>query len=167
LARVWPIPGTPGLEHRIGGIEKHVTTGHISYDPENHQKMTRMRAEKVAGIARDIPLQQVTLGDQTGDLAVVGWGSTWGPIHTAVRELRNEGLSVSHIHLRYVNPFPRNLGPLLKGFSRILVPEMNNGQLVTMLRSTYLLPAEGYSKVSGQPFKISEIMAAVRARLEK
>lgn len=163
LARPWAVPGTPGLEHRIGGIEKHHDTGHISYDPDNHQKMTLVRAAKIAGIANDIPEQAVTLGEPRGKIAVVGWGSTYGPINQAVRELRAAGVAVCHIHLRYLNPFPRNLGDLLRGFEQIIVPEMNNGQLVTMLRSTYLVPAQGVNKVTGKPFKVSEIVEAVRA----
>ena len=166
LARVWARPGTPGLEHRIGGIERSNESGHISYDPENHQKMTRIRAAKIAGIANDIPLQRAVLGGPKGKLAVVGWGSTYGPIQQGVRLARAEGLDVSHIHLRHLNPFPRNLGELLKGFGRILVPEMNNGQLVTMLRSSYLVPAEGLDKITGKPFKSSEILDAIRSRLE-
>ena len=166
LARVWAVPGTPGLEHRIGGLEKSATSGHISYDADNHQRMTDLRAGKINGIARDIPAQDVALGEVTGDLAVVGWGSTWGPINQAVARARREGLSVSHIHIRYLHPFPPNLGELLRGFRRILVPEMNTGQLVTMLRSTYLVPAEGLNKVTGKPFLISELTTAIRGRLE-
>ncbi len=166
LARVWAVPGTPGLEHRIGGLEKSATTGHISYDADNHQRMTDLRAGKINGIARDIPLQDVAQGETTGELAVVGWGSTWGPISQAVAEVRRRGLSVSHIHIRYLHPFPANLGELLRGFRQILVPEMNTGQLVTMLRSTFLVPAEGLNKVTGKPFLIGELTAAIRARLE-
>ena len=166
LARPWAVPGTPGLEHRIGGIEKAFDSGHISYEPENHQKMTATRAAKVAGIAKDIPLQQLSLGDPRGRMAVVGWGSTYGPIHQAVKQLCDEGHAVAHIHLRYLNPFPSNLGELLRGFDQVLVPEMNTGQLVTVLRSTYLVPAEGLNKVTGKPFKIGEIAEAVRSRLE-
>jgi 2-oxoglutarate ferredoxin oxidoreductase subunit alpha len=166
LARSWAVPGTPGLEHRVGGIEKDYDTGHISYDPANHQRMTDMRAAKVAGIADDVPLQGVEAGPEKGRLAVVGWGSTYGPINRAITDLCEQGLEAAHIHLRYIWPLPRNLGELLAGFERILVPEMNNGQLVTLLRSEYLLPAEGLNKVSGQPFKIAEIEAAVRERLE-
>ena len=166
LARVWAVPGTPGLEHRIGGIEKSYTSGHISYDPDNHQRMTWARSEKVARIADDIPAQEVALGEATGRVAVVGWGSTYGTIRKAVQLSRDQGMEVSHIHVRYLNPFPRNLGDLLRGFERVLVPEMNNGQLVTILRSTYLLPAEGLSKVTGKPFKVSEIADAIRAALE-
>ena len=166
LARVWAVPGTPGLEHRIGGIEKSFNTGHISYDPENHQKMTWARAEKVARIANDIPAQNVAVGEPRGRLAVVGWGSTYGTIRKAVQLSRDQGLEVSHIHVRYLNPFPRNLGDLLRSFDRVLVPEMNNGQLVTILRSTYLIPAEGLSKVTGKPFKVTEITEAISAALE-
>jgi 2-oxoglutarate ferredoxin oxidoreductase subunit alpha len=165
LARPWAVPGTPGLEHRIGGLERSYDSGDISYDPENHERMTEARAAKIAGIAGDIPLQRVELGGETGALAVVGWGSTYGPIYQAVERARQEGYDVSHIHLRYLSPFPRNLGELLRGFERILVPEMNRGQLVTLLRSEFLVPAEGLSKVKGQPFKIAEIAEAIRSRL--
>lgn len=161
LARVWAKPGTPGLEHRIGGIERSYDTGDISYDPANHQKMTDTRKAKIAGIADDIPLQGVALGEDHGRLAVVGWGSTFGAIHQAVKRCRKEGLDVSHIQIRYLFPFPRNLGELLRRFDRILVPEMNTGQLVKLLRAEYLVDAEALNKVSGQPFKIGEIMAAI------
>jgi 2-oxoglutarate ferredoxin oxidoreductase subunit alpha len=164
--RPWARPGTPGLEHRIGGIERQENTGHISYDPLNHQQMTDARIGKVAGIARDIPPQRVELGDERGRLVVVGWGSTYGPIRQAVAELREHGADVSHVHLRYLNPFPPNLGTLLSGFDRILVPEMNAGQLVTLLRAAYLVPAEGLNKVQGKPFKVSEIAQAIRDRLD-
>ena len=164
LARPWVKPGTPGLEHRIGGLEKD-DAGNISYNPANHQRMTEVRAAKIAGIADDIPPQAVAEGKDNGCLAVVGWGSTYGPINHAVNHLRAGGLDVSHLHLRYIWPLPRNLGDLLAGFERVLVPEMNNGQLLTLLRSQYLVAAEGLNKVSGQPFKISEIEAAVRERL--
>ena len=165
LAREWAIPGTPGLEHRIGGIEKDAESGHISYDPANHQRMTELRAAKIAGIAQDVPPQDVTDGDDHGHLAVVAWGSTFGPISRAVANLRAEGHDVSHVHLRYLWPLPANLGTLLGRYDHILVPEMNAGQLVTLLRSQYLMPAEGLSKVSGQPFKIHEIETAIRDRL--
>jgi 2-oxoglutarate ferredoxin oxidoreductase subunit alpha len=161
LARVWPRPGTPGLEHRIGGIERSYDTGDISYDPANHQKMTDLRQAKIQGIAEDIPLQQVNLGGSTGRLAVVGWGSTYGAIHQAVKRCRAEGLDVAHIHVRYLSPLPKNLGELLKGYERVLIPEMNTGQLISLIRSEYLLDAQGINKVSGQPFKIGEIMAAI------
>ena len=165
-AREWVLPGTPGMEHRIGGLERDFDTGNISYDPANHQKMTDLRIGKIAGIARDIPAQAVEAGNPSGRLAVVGWGSTFGPISRAVDNLRGAGLDVSHIHLRYIWPLPANLGDLLAGFEHVLVPEMNAGQLITLLRSRYLIDAEGLNKVSGQPFKISEIEATVRARLE-
>jgi 2-oxoglutarate/2-oxoacid ferredoxin oxidoreductase subunit alpha len=166
LARVWAKPGTPGLEHRIGGIERDAVTGDISYDAENHQKMTLMRQAKIDGIARDIPLQTVDQGNTTGKLAVVGWGSTYGVIHQAVKRARQSKLDVSHIHIRYMWPMPANLGDLLKGFDEVLVPEMNTGQLIDILRAEYLIDAKGLSKVSGQPFKIREIEAAIKAKME-
>jgi 2-oxoglutarate ferredoxin oxidoreductase subunit alpha len=162
LARVWPRPGTEGLEHRIGGIERSYDTGDISYEPANHQKMTDLRKAKIQGIADDIPLQEVCLGNNTGKLAVVGWGSTFGAIHQAVKRCRADGLDVSHIQVRYLSPLPRNLGELLGGFEKILVPEMNTGQLVRLIRAEYLLDADGLNKISGQPFKIGDIMAAIR-----
>jgi 2-oxoglutarate/2-oxoacid ferredoxin oxidoreductase subunit alpha len=165
LARAWAVPGTPGLAHRIGGIEKSGETGHISYDPENHQRMTTLRAAKIAGIARDIPPQSVALGEDHGALALVGWGSTFGPIQQAVRAARADGLDVSHIHIRHLSPFPRNLGELLGRFERVLVPEMNNGQLVHLLRAAYLVPAEGLNQVTGKPFRVSTLLAAIRERL--
>src|SRR5438309_1684979 len=161
LARPWARPGTRGLEHRIGGLEKDYDTGHISYDPTNHARMTQARAAKIAGIANDIPLQTMALGEDHGHLVVVGWGSTYGAIHQAVRRARNDGVDASHIHLRYLSPFPRNLRELLARFDRILVPELNNGQLAHLLRAAYLVPAEGLSKVEGKPFKVSEIAAAI------
>ena len=127
--------------------------------------MTDIRRDKIAGIANDIPDQAVSVGDDQGELAVVAWGSTYGPVYQAVRDLREQGLRVSHIHIRYLNPFPKNLGDLLSKFEHVLVPEMNAGQLVTMLRSTYLIPAEGMNKVQGKPFKITEIVDAVLANL--
>jgi 2-oxoglutarate/2-oxoacid ferredoxin oxidoreductase subunit alpha len=166
LARAWAIPGTPGLEHRIGGIEKDSESGHISYDHENHQRMTDLRAEKIARIANDVPAQTVEAGPERGPIAVVGWGSSYGPISRAVDNLLVEGMQVSHIHLRNIWPLPANLAELLGGFEHVLVPEMNNGQLVTLLRSEYLIDAEGLNKVTGQPFKISELESAIRARLE-
>ncbi|MFP6777982.1 MAG: 2-oxoacid:acceptor oxidoreductase subunit alpha [Alphaproteobacteria bacterium] len=167
LARPWVKPGTPGLEHRIGGLERAYDSGNVSYDPENHQRMTDVRVKKVEGIADDIPLQSVEVGTDSGQLAVVGWGSTYGPIRTAVRNLRAEGKAVSHIHLRYINPMPKNLGELLARFDKVLVPEMNMGQLSTILRDRFLVPAEGLHKVTGKPFRIVEIEDGIRASLEK
>ena len=167
LARPWAVPGTPGLEHRLGGIEKDSLTGAISYDPANHQRMTDTRAAKLERIADDIPLQTVEAGPDSGPLAVVGWGSTYGPINRAVGSLIERGYNVAHIHLHHLCPLPRNLGELLRRYDHVLVPEMNKGQLVTLLRANYLMPAEGLNKISGQPFKIGEIEAAVLARLEQ
>ncbi len=165
LARAWAIPGTPGLEHRIGGIEKDYNSGNISYDPDNHHKMTKVRAAKIAGIADDIPLQKMEQGEDTGDLLVVGWGSTYGAIAQAVMGARRSGLKVSHLHIRYMNPMPRNLGDLLRGFKKVSVPEMNNGMLVKVLRAEYLVDAQGFNKISGQPFKIAEIEAEIHRML--
>ncbi|HEV2568356.1 2-oxoacid:acceptor oxidoreductase subunit alpha [Sphingomonas sp.] len=165
LARPWVKPGTPGLLHRIGGIEKANLTGNIDYSPANHQLMTDLRSEKVLGIADDIPDQEVTLGEEGGKLAIVGWGSTFGPIHQAVRRQRMRGRDVHHIHMRHIWPMPRNLGVLLKGYERILVPEMNTGQLKTVLRDQFLVDAKPLNKVSGQPFRISEIEDAIERAL--
>lgn len=160
LARPWAIPGTPGLEHRIGGLEKEDITGNVSYDPENHMRMVLARAEKVARIAQDIPELEV-FGQPEGRLLVVGWGSTYGAITSAVEQMQRRGKSVSSIHLRYLNPFPRNLGDILHRFDRVLVPEMNLGQLAMLLRARFLVPAISYPKVKGQPFKISEILSKI------
>jgi 2-oxoglutarate/2-oxoacid ferredoxin oxidoreductase subunit alpha len=162
-ARPWVKPGTPELMHRIGGIEKNVGTGNIDYAPENHQKMTDLRRDKILGVAKHIPAQDVTLGRETGKIAVVGWGSSFGPIHQAVRRLRARGVDVSHVHIRHIWPLPENLGALLGGYEKILIPEMNTGQLKTLLRDQYLIDAQSLNKVSGQPFKISEIEEAVLA----
>ena len=168
LARPWVRPGTPGLEHRIGGLEKDYSGRATSPTiAANHQRMTDVRHEKIARIADDIPEQTVDQGPTEGPLAVVGWGSTYGPISSAVERSREEGLAaVSHIHLRHLSPLPRNLGDLLAGFDKVLVPEMNMGQLTTVLRSRYLVPAVSLPKVTGKPFKIAEIMDAIRAHSE-
>jgi len=158
-ARPWIKPGTPGLMHRIGGIEKHAGTGNIDYSPANHQLMTDARKAKVDGIA--VPDQEVALGESTGRLAVVGWGSTFGPIHQAVRRARKRGLSVSHIHVRNIWPLPANLGELLGGFERVLMPEMNTGQFKTVLRDQLLVDADSLTKTSGQPFTIGEMEEAI------
>ncbi len=165
LARVWIRPGTPGLTHRIGGIEKNVGTGHIDYAPANHQAMTELRAAKVLGVADSVPEQEVCLGEPGSRLAVVGWGSTFGPIHQAVRRARARGLDVAHVHIRHIWPLPKNLGDLLRTYGRIIVPEMNTGQLKTLLRDQYLVDARPLNKVSGQPFKIAEIEAAIAEAL--
>jgi 2-oxoglutarate ferredoxin oxidoreductase subunit alpha len=165
LKRVWIKPGTEKLMHRIGGIEKNVGTGHIDYSPDNHQAMTDIRADKVLGVGLSCPDQEVCLGEASGTLAVVGWGSTFGPIHQAVRRMRKRGLDVSHIHIRHIWPLPVNLGELLKSYDRIIVPEMNKGQLKTLLRDQYLVDARPVTKTSGQPFKIAEIEAAIEEAL--
>ena len=156
LARPWAIPGTPGLEHRVGGIEKQDVTGNINYDPLNHERMVRLRAAKVEAVADDIP-DAVPAGDQSGDLLIVAWGSTHGPITAALKTAREKGQSVGHVHLRHLNPLPRNLGDVLKRYKHVLVPEMNMGQLVMILRAKFLVDAQGYNKIQGKPFKQSEI----------
>jgi len=165
LSRVWVKPGTPGLEHRIGGLEKHYDSGNISYDPDNHHRMTKVREQKIQNIAQDMPEQSVELGNETGALAVVSWGSTFGSVNQAVRRAREEGLDVSHIHVRQMWPLPRNLKSLLSGFEKILVPELNNGQLVRVLRAEYLVPAEPFDKIAGQPFKVTEVLEGIREHL--
>jgi 2-oxoglutarate ferredoxin oxidoreductase subunit alpha len=166
LARNWAIPGTPGLMHRIGGIEKDYDSGHISYDSANHHRMTKVRAAKIDGIADDIPEQKVALGKDKGKLAVVGWGSTFGAINQAVGRCIKDSVDVSHIHIRHIHPFPKNLGDLLAGFDKVMVPEMNNGQLVNVLRAKYLVPAESITQISGQPFKVSTLEKEIRSRVE-
>jgi len=166
LARPWAIPGTPGLEHRIGGLEKEDVTGNVSYDAVNHEKMVHLRAEKVERIARDIPLLEV-FDDQSGDLLVLGWGSTAGAITGAVNLAHKEGLKVSRAHLRYLNPFPANLGEVLSRFDRVLLPEMNLGQLALLLRARYLKDIQSLTKVQGQPFTRQEILAKIREILEQ
>ena len=160
-ARPWVKPGTPALMHRVGGIEKHATTGNIDYSPANHQAMTDARVGKVLGVA--VAPQEVSYGEATGDLAVVGWGSTYGPIRQAVRRAIDKGLRVSHIHVRHVWPLPANLGELLAGFEHVLVPEMNTGQFKTVLRDQYLVDAQSLTKTSGQPFQIAELEGAIGA----
>jgi 2-oxoglutarate/2-oxoacid ferredoxin oxidoreductase subunit alpha len=157
LSRPWAVPGTPGLEHRIGGLEKADGLGNVSYDPDNHHKMTLYRAQKVAGIARDIPPLEA-FGPEEGELLILGWGSTYGVIRSAVERLNAEGRSVAHAHLRYLNPFPANTGDLLRRYRTVLVPELNLGQLAFLLRGTYLVNAVGYNRVKGKPFRIQEIV---------
>ncbi|TPE59808.1 2-oxoacid:acceptor oxidoreductase subunit alpha [Sandaracinobacter neustonicus] len=166
LKRQWVRPGTPGLMHRVGGIEKSYATGNIDYSAENHQRMTDTRKAKVDGIARYIPAQAVEVGNDHGPLVVVGWGSTYGPIRQAVELLRTQGHDVAHVHIRHIWPLPANLGELLRRYDRILVPEMNTGQLKTLLRDQFLVDAKPLNKVSGQPFRIAEIEAAIREMLD-
>jgi len=156
MSRPWAIPGTPGLEHRIGGIEKQDVTGNIDYEPLNHEHMVRLRAAKVESVANDIP-PAVPEGDQSGDLLIIAWGSTHGPITAALNAQREKGRSIGHVHLRHLNPLPRNLGEVIKRFKKVLVPEMNMGQLLMILRAKYLVDAQGYNKIQGKPFKTSEI----------
>jgi 2-oxoglutarate ferredoxin oxidoreductase subunit alpha len=160
LARPWAIPGTPGLEHRIGGLEKANITGNVNYTAENHDLMTRLRFEKIERIANDIPEVEV-YGDESGDLLVVSWGSTYGVNRTAVQRARAAGKKVSQVHLKHLNPFPRNLGDVLKRFKKVLIPENNMGQLVLLIRGKYLVDAEGYHRVTGRPFTISEVEAKI------
>jgi 2-oxoglutarate/2-oxoacid ferredoxin oxidoreductase subunit alpha len=166
LARPWAIPGTPGLEHRIGGLEKADVTGSISYDPENHDLMTRLRAAKVAGIAHDIPDLAVDDPDGDADVLVLGWGSTYGPIGAAVKRVRRDGHKVAQAHLHYLNPFPRNTGDVLRRYEQVLIPEMNLGQLLKLVRAEFLVDAVGYNRVRGTPFKASELAEAITALVE-
>jgi len=160
LARAWVRPGTPGLEHRIGGLEKDFLTGAVSYDPINHERMVRIRAEKVARIAQDYPPTHVN-GEPSGDVLVVGWGSSFGAITQAVDQLRAKGRSISSVHLRYLNPLPTDLGEIIKRFKKVIVPELNLGQLSKILRSEYLVDAKGINKIQGKPFKVSELVARI------
>jgi 2-oxoglutarate ferredoxin oxidoreductase subunit alpha len=164
LARPWAIPGTPGLEHRIGGLEKADRTGNISYDPDNHDLMTRLRSAKVAAVAKVIDDQPVD-HQEGADLLVLSWGGTYGPVHAGVRRVRRGGGKVAHAHLRWLNPFPRNLGDVLRSYDRVLIPEMNLGQLLRLVRSDFLVDAHGYNRVRGQPFRASEIEEAIEVML--
>jgi len=156
LARPWAVPGTPGLEHRIGGLEKADILGNVSYDPDNHDRMQRLRQAKIAGIAADIPPLDV-YGPAEGDLLILGWGSSYGAIRSAVERLQADGKSVAHAHMRYLNPFPANTGDVVKAYKRVLIPELNLGQLLMLIRARYLVDATGYNKVRGKPFRIAEI----------
>jgi 2-oxoglutarate ferredoxin oxidoreductase subunit alpha len=164
LARPYALPGTPGLEHRIGGIEKQHITGNVNYDPENHHLMVKLRQEKIDRAVNEIPLLEV-MGEKSGKVLVLGWGSTFGSISSAVEKMQREGKSVSAAHLRYLNPFPRNLGEVIAGFETVIVPEMNLGQLCTMIRAKYLVDAVPFSKVKGRPFQIREIVRKVEEYL--
>ena len=164
LARPFALPGTPGLEHRIGGIEKQHITGNVNYDPENHHLMVKLRQEKIDRAMADVPPVEV-MGEKTGKVLVLGWGSTYGSITSAVEKMQSEGKSVSAAHLRHLNPFPRNLGEVLSGFETVIIPEMNLGQLCTMIRAKYLVDAVPFSKVKGRPFQIREIVRKVEEYL--
>jgi 2-oxoglutarate ferredoxin oxidoreductase subunit alpha len=163
LARKLALPGTPGLEHRIGGLEKEHETGNISYDPENHEFMVKLRAEKVARIADYLPLQKLDNGPEKGKLLVLGWGSTYGSIKTAVKMALSQGYSVAHAQVRYLNPFPKNLGEVINNYENILIPEMNNGQLVRLIRDQYGVDAKGLNKIKGIPFTSDEIFESIKS----
>jgi 2-oxoglutarate ferredoxin oxidoreductase subunit alpha len=165
LVRPWAIPGLAGLEHRVGGLEKQNITGNVSYDPENHQLMVKLRQEKIDKIAEYIPEQKIDNGPDEGKILVLGWGSTYGAIKSAVAELLKEGHSVSHVHLRYVRPFPKNLGDIIKGFEHVLIPELNNGQLIKIIRDQYLTDAKGYNKIMGIPFTKHELVEEIKKLL--
>jgi 2-oxoglutarate ferredoxin oxidoreductase subunit alpha len=165
LARPWAIPGTAGLEHRIGGLEKQNITGNVNYEPENHQLMINIRQEKIDKIADHIPLQKIDSGPEKGKLLVLGWGSTYGSIKSAVAELQREGYAVSHAHLRYLRPFPKNLGELLRRFEQVLVPEINNGQLIRIIRDQYFVDAKGHNKIMGIPITKTELVMKLREML--
>ena len=164
--REWALPGTSGLAHRLGGLEKQDGTGDVSYDPANHEYMVKIREAKVEDMAKDLPLQTVSRGPESGRLAVLGWGSTYGAIESAVKSLNEDGAEVAHIHLRYIRPFPANLGKLLKGYDKVLIPEINNGQLCKVIRDKYLLPVEQYNKIQGVPITSSELKTVIRRVLE-
>ncbi|MEP6711751.1 MAG: 2-oxoacid:acceptor oxidoreductase subunit alpha [Ferruginibacter sp.] len=165
LVRPWVIPGTPGLEHRIGGLEKQNITGNISYDADNHQLMVKIRQEKVDKIALHIPEQTLDSGEEKGKILVLGWGSTYGAIKSACAELQQQGVSVSHAHLRYVRPFPQNLGDIIKNFDKVLIPELNNGQLIKIIRDVYMVDAKGYNKIMGIPFTKIELVECIKGML--
>jgi 2-oxoglutarate ferredoxin oxidoreductase subunit alpha len=165
LVRPWAVPGTPGLEHRIGGLEKQNITGNVSYDPENHQLMVKIRQEKVDRIADHIPQQEIEAGPDTGKVLVLGWGSTYGAIKSAVLDLLAEGHQVAHAHIRYLRPFPKNLGDILHSFDKVLIPEINNGQLIKIIRDQYLIDAEGYNKIMGVPITRGELVTKIREML--
>lgn len=165
LARPWALPGTPGLEHRIGGLEKQNITGNVNYEPENHQLMVKIRQEKVDKIADYIPEQKLDSGPDKGKILVLGWGSTYGAIKSAVAEMQGKGHAISHAHLRYVRPFPKNLGDIIKSFDKVLIPEINNGQLIKIIRDQYLVDAKGYNKIMGVPITKTELVIKLEEML--
>jgi 2-oxoglutarate ferredoxin oxidoreductase subunit alpha len=164
LVRQWAVPGTAGLEHRIGGLEKEDVTGNVSYDPQNHEHMVRTRAQKIANIANEIPDLRVS-GPEEGDLLVVGWGGTYGSITTAVERAQRKGHKVAQAHFRYLNPMPKNTGDVLRRYKKFLVPELNSGQLSWWLRAQFLVDAVGLNKVQGRPFLVSEIEQKIERML--
>jgi 2-oxoglutarate ferredoxin oxidoreductase subunit alpha len=166
LSRPWAIPGTPGLEHRIGGLASEHLTGNVSYSPANNELMVRTRARKVAAVVREIAPTKVFGDENGGELVVLAWGSTFGSVREAVRQMRAKGKSVSHIHLRWVNPLPKDLGELLRRFKKVMVAEMNAGQLLKLIRADYLIDAVGCNKIQGRPFKVSELMTRISRVLE-
>ncbi len=166
LTRPWAIPGTPGLEHRIGGIEKQNITGNVSYDPENHQLMVKLREEKIDKIADYIPEQKLDSGPDKGKVLVLGWGSTYGAIKSATLELQGQGYAVSHAHLRHIRPFPKNLGSIINNFEQVLIPEINNGQLIKIIRDKYLIDAKGYNKIMGIPITKGELVDVLKTMLD-
>jgi 2-oxoglutarate ferredoxin oxidoreductase subunit alpha len=165
LVRPWAVPGIAGLEHRVGGLEKQNVTGNVSYDPENHQLMVKIRQEKVDRIADHVPEQTLDSGPATGKILVLGWGSTYGAIKSAVSDLQDEGFAISHAHLRYLRPFPKNLGTLLKNFDHVLVPEINNGQLIKIIRDQFLVDAKAYNKIMGIPLTKTELVMKLHEML--
>jgi 2-oxoglutarate ferredoxin oxidoreductase subunit alpha len=167
LARPWAIPGTADLEHRIGGLEKEDVTGNVSYDPLNHEHMTLVREKKIAGIADDIPEATEVDSQEDAELLILAWGSTYSAVRASVRNAQAKGQSVVHVHLRHMNPFPRNLGELLQKYPKVLVPELNRGQLVRLIRAEFMIPAEGFSKMQGQPFITAEIEDKITEMLEQ
>ena len=164
-ARPWAIPGTPGLEHRIGGLEKQAETGNVSYDSENHEFMVKSREAKVEKIADYIPLQTIDTGAEKGKVLILGWGSTYGTIKSAALHLQSQGKAVSHAHIKYMRPFPKNLGDILKNFETVVIPEINNGQLIKIIRDKYFVDAKGYNKIMGVPITKQELVTAVEQYL--
>ena len=164
--RPWVVPGTAALEHRIGGLEKQNITGNISYDSDNHQLMVKIRQEKVDKIAQYIPKQKLDSGEEKGTILIIGWGSTYGAIKSACIELQAQGVSVSHAHLRYVRPFPANLGDIIKNFEKVIIPEINNGQLIKIIRDQFLVDAKGYNKIMGVAITKGELIEFVKQELQ-
>ncbi|RMF09140.1 MAG: 2-oxoglutarate ferredoxin oxidoreductase subunit alpha, partial [Candidatus Neomarinimicrobiota bacterium] len=164
LARLWAIPGTPGLEHRIGGLEKEDITGNVSYDPDNHHHMVKLRAEKVQRIARELPPTEV-FGPEAGDLLILGWGSTFGACRAAAERLQGKDFAISHVHLRWIHPFPQDLGDILSRFKKVLIPEINSGQLLHLIRAEYLIDARGLNLVRGRPIRARDVVNAIQELL--